>query len=489
MMNSSEKLSRLEKLIQKVQNFGLDTLTEIEEILVLMYDHGPIESFTNGTNGVGFTGESLFSIKPNNSINPDYKDEIEFKFHDENCTKISMFTQKPSEFIVKENGHRPSARYLVELFGYPSKETGRKKCYSTFKSGRKNNLGWTIVVAREIQKVIAINNGEPICSWNFQELKNHLSIKHKETMFISAKVDKTKTPRTFHYNSAIHAKFSKFENFISAIEEGFVTIDLALSTKESGNVKNAGWTFKTTLKSIPYIFTEVTNYSLGKKVALDKLTLGNPNTYQLQLIKTPLHFNLGVKNIMHNGTQIARMNNYVNTIQESSKSNTIVGLPEFIRTLVDFDNTKILTKGKVFHAKGQSTLLENMADVIIAYTNANNETESSIGYNKPKNKGGRHTFHLHDLVDGTSKAIQNITNARKDKSLYDWMVEDLGITPSTYKTRNKIDTANHQKNATISTMVSTTEVSAFEHAYKKIAGKLKSGEVTSATALELINLL
>ena len=38
-------------------------------------------------------------------------------------------------------------------------------------------------------------------------------------------------------------------------------------------------------------------------------------------------------------------------------------------------------------------------------------------------------------------------------------------------------------------VTSTTEVSAFEHAYKKIAGKLKSGEVTSATAIRLIKLL
>ena len=473
-MNSSEKLSRLEKLIQKVQNFGLDTLTEIEEILVLMYDHGPIESFTNGTNGVGFTGESLFSIKPNNSINPDYKDEIEFKFHDENCTKISMFTQKPSEFIVKENGHRPSARYLVELFGYPSKETGRKKCYSTFKSGRINNLGWTIVVAREIQKVIAINNGEPICSWNFQELKNHLSIKHKETMFISAKVDKTKTPRTFHYNSAIHAKFSKFENFISAIEEGFVTIDLALSTKESGNVKNAGWTFKTTLKSIPYIFTEVTNYSLGKKVALDKLTLGNPNTYQLQLIKTPLHFNLGVKNIMHNGTQIVRMNNFVNTIQESSEE-IFDGSPTFAAYLVENQLNMILNIGGMPTYPKNGSAVRTAVNTIVDYTDG-----------IEKEKGAKSWIY----TINNPNALTTIRQDLKD-------VGNLQALAKYYKTGNKIDTANlvsydpanHQKNATISTMVSTTEVSDLAHAFTKIADSLENGEVSTTIARRLIKLL
>jgi hypothetical protein len=168
------------------------------------------------------------------------------------------------------------------------------------------------------------------------------------------------------------------------------------------------------------------------------------------------------------------VNNAVNPIQESSEK-IFDGSPTFAAYLVENQLNMILDIGGMPTYPKNGSAVRTAVNTIVDYTDG-----------IEKEKGAKSWIY----TINNPNALTTIRQDLKD-------VGNLQALAKYYKTGNKIDTANyvsydpanHQKNATISTMVSTTEVSDFEHAYNKIAGKLESGEVTSATALKLIKLL
>ena len=455
-------MNNLREKISSVDHLGLSASDGLLRKMHHMYDYGYIKSMRHTDSGVGFTGESLLNIKENNSKEPDYNG-IELKFKKFTSKKITLFTQKPAGFVVKPFGINPSAKWIVDNCGYMAKD-GRQKFYCSVKVGRINNRGWELKIDRATERVFLINYNKPFCWWDFSILKEHFYTKHNQTMFISADVKIDEGKESFRYEHIVYAENPSFEKFISAVGEGIIQIDPSFSTKQNGLVKNGGWPIRITSKYVPSIFEEVSEYNLPE--------VKNAETNQLEFIKKPISI-IGEKK-MHNGTQIARVNNAVNPIQESSEK-IFDGSPTFAAYLVENQLNMILNIGGMPTYPKNGSAVRTAVNTIVDYTDG-----------IEKEKGAKSWIY----TINNPNALTTIRQDLKD-------VGNLQALAKYYKTGNKIDTsgyvsydpANHQKNATISTMVSTTEVSDFEHAYNKIAGKLESGEVTSATALKLIKLL
>lgn len=478
MINDFKSVNNLRHAVANVNHLGLDTTTELLNKMYAIFTAGYVETIShkNKDGGVGSTLEYFLDIEENNSKDSDYKSAIELKSKKKNektsvSKKITLFNQTPSDYLIKLHGKNPSPQWIVENKGYLGKpkdgETeGRLKLYCGVGANYPNGRGWILNINKAEERVYLLHYNELFCYWDFSVLEERFYTKHKETMFITAdtKIDDNGI-ESFRYSHIVHAKKPSFEKFVTALEERSIILDVSFSTQKNGSVKNRGWPFRTTSKYVPYIFREVCEYNLHE--------VKNLETNQLEFIKNPISI-IG-ENKMYNGISATTTTNVHPTI---TGSEIIIGRPEFIKKLVDNDLTKILPKGKVFHAKSQSALLGNMADAIIAFVNQNGICIVHT------NSGARHKF---EILNPT--VFTNIVKAMKDRSLYEWIVEDLGVKPSTYKssTLEKITPISLEVNQT--PVTSTTEVNDLEHAFTKIADSLENGEITTTIARRLITLL
>lgn len=210
---------------------------------------GFIKSKQNGKGGIGRTLEELLNISENNYMVSDLFDiEIKASNYELKLQKISFFSITPkgdSDYEIER---------LYNTYGYTDKFDIKNKkfninLYCTRKS-LLNNLYYSLKINKEEEKIyLCIQNkyGETIemkTYWEFKEIYRRLELKLLKIAFFEGRKKIIENDTYFKYEKLTFYKLKNKENFIEAIEKGYIGIMFSIGTnKTTGLINDHGTKF------------------------------------------------------------------------------------------------------------------------------------------------------------------------------------------------------------------------------------------------------
>lgn len=211
----------------------IESLHEISQI-------GYIPTARKGDTGVGQTLEQKLGLIENNLSLPDIGGEIELKaFRKDSNSMLTLFTKEPIS-----NLGRGRDRYLLETFGYESLKPNRiSDLYTTVSALGYNAQGFKLEVYNDklmlVHKDVNLN-----IYWPYELLKDVFEKKLPSLVVVLADAKDSGFDESFHYNEAYYLEGFSFEGFMSAIEAGYIKVDLRMHMKASNTPRNHGTAFR-----------------------------------------------------------------------------------------------------------------------------------------------------------------------------------------------------------------------------------------------------
>jgi len=242
---------------------------ELLQKLRSISNKGFIPSIRQGDTGVGMTLENLLGIAANSSRAPDYKG-IELK-----ASRISnigavgnrsqLFSKSPS-WKLSPMG---TAERLVATRGYIDGD-GTQALRHTISGNKPNSRGLYLDVdyandyLRQMFTDLAVRDFSPEhdVTWVFDDLREALKKKHRETFWVKAFHNNDRTDEQFHYATVEHTKDPYIEKLETLFETGIVTMDYTMHLKSSGKTRNHGYLFKLKANCFEALFPKPTQYDL-----------------------------------------------------------------------------------------------------------------------------------------------------------------------------------------------------------------------------------
>ncbi len=267
--NSIAQQGFVYELLQQIkcskQSVAMELLHKIERI----HKQGFLPSVTPGDPGVGDTLEHALGISRNNAKTPDYKG-IELKStrltrhgFARNATRPTLFTKVPDEGLTY--------REIVETYGKWQTPRGgsaeRLQLYETFTTQRVNAYGLKLEINTEKDRLdmLYVRQGrlrEYVCSWNMENLKDALLLKHRETFWVKACSKDHDGREYFRYDKVLHTKKPNASLLAPLLASGKITVDLAAHFKEDGKWRDHGMLFKIKPEDIQLLMGEPVVYDL-----------------------------------------------------------------------------------------------------------------------------------------------------------------------------------------------------------------------------------
>ena len=255
----------LQQIKYNKQSVALELLRKIKNI----HNWGFLPSITSGDPGVGDTLEHALGIERNNSKSPDYKG-IELKStrltrHGSvrNSTRSTLFTRVPDAGM--------SYREVVETYGkwqIPRGSTiARLQLYETFTTQRVNSYGLKLEINTDADRLDMLYVQQErlrkyVSSWQMDNLKSALLLKHHETFWVKAQSEDHNGREYFRYDKVLHTKKPNASLLVPLIESGKITLDLAAHFKEDGKWRDHGMLFKMKPEDIKLLLGEPIEYDL-----------------------------------------------------------------------------------------------------------------------------------------------------------------------------------------------------------------------------------
>lgn len=215
------------------------------------------QSEVTADTGIGRTIESFLGISMNSDKTPDYKG-IELKSHrDKRVSKRDvLFTQTPDwELSVCKSG-----REIVDKYGYPINEEGKKTLQVTVRCDPPNAQRMFLNVNQidDLLEMQASNaKVEDIAVWRLMRLHDRLLVKHHETFWIEVENRISDGKEYFRYKEIEHTKNPNVGQFDVLLERNMISLDLMLC-RPSGRGDNYSFKIKKECKSL--LFPESTLY-------------------------------------------------------------------------------------------------------------------------------------------------------------------------------------------------------------------------------------
>ena len=233
---------------------GLGVADELLGKLKSIGSMGRVKSMRKGSTGIGYTLESLLGIKANSNKAPDFKG-IEIKSgriaslnkKAVQQPRITLFSKTPSK---KLSPLKPPE--LLDAYGYYSEIKERMQLYCSIDSEKRNSLGF-LLAGGTIEETLSVKNNKKdsedredreVLIWDMNELRNAFSKKHKETFWVGAEASKINNEEWFNYVKIRHTKNPSPEVFELCLLAGGVCLDLTLSQKPSGAIRDHGYLFR-----------------------------------------------------------------------------------------------------------------------------------------------------------------------------------------------------------------------------------------------------
>ena len=217
-------------------------IEKLNEEFVKIKEKGWVKSINKGTNGIGFTLESLLSIPRNELEIPDYNG-IELKTRRYSSKSyIILFSSKP------EGKYYHEVQRIKDKYGYPhSKFKQYKVLNNSVYANKLNKIGlnyyFKLDVDREKRKIylLVYNKYKELIEkeayWDFEILEEKIYRKLKFLALIKAysKKDIYQDCEYFKYNYMRIYYLKSFETFISLVEDGTIRVNFKLNIKTSGD--------------------------------------------------------------------------------------------------------------------------------------------------------------------------------------------------------------------------------------------------------------
>lgn len=238
-----------------------DALQDLLQRMAGIARQGFVASLRAGPTGVGFTLETLLGIKANASRSPDFRG-IEVKAHrlgksgKTARTRTTLLSQIPDW----KNSRLETARELLNEFGYRRPDDDRLQLYCTCaESPNPQGLYLEHEDKTETLHARAMLAGEDaprdVVSWKLAALHEHLATKHQQTAWVGAEVQSSHSGKeAFRYRRLSVTSAPRIERFGPLVETGDITMDLTLSEREGGRVRDHGYLFKIRPESAHLLF-------------------------------------------------------------------------------------------------------------------------------------------------------------------------------------------------------------------------------------------
>lgn len=248
------------KLLQSIKKGYSSVIDELVDKLRDIKKEGFVKGISHGDTNVGMTLEHLLNIPPNSLKEPDYKGiELKSKRYKENRAKTlqTLFTCVPDWQNSKTN-----AKTILNNWGYWADDAivGRRfNLYCTVRAHVPNSQGLYLEVSEKEDLLINYGDKEGqkhlfVAQWNINELKKRLSIKHKETVWVSATTDVRSDGEYFLFDKVVHTKGPNIAMFPYLLDSGVITLDYTLHFKADGNTRDHGYMFRINPQDINLLF-------------------------------------------------------------------------------------------------------------------------------------------------------------------------------------------------------------------------------------------
>lgn len=225
---------------------------KLKEEFIKIKEKGWIKSSNRGSNGIGFTFESLLGIPKNELEIPDYNG-IELKTRRYGSTSyIILFSSKP------EGKYYHEVERIKDTYGYPhSKFKEYKVLNNSVYCNKLNKIGqkyyFKLDVDRTQRKIylLVYDKNKRLIErdvyWDFDILEEKLYRKLRILAIIKTYSKKDNDWEYFKYDSMNIYRLKNFEKFIQLIEEGMIRINFKLNIKtkrdKMGQIHDYGTSF------------------------------------------------------------------------------------------------------------------------------------------------------------------------------------------------------------------------------------------------------
>jgi hypothetical protein len=221
------------------------TIDQIVVKLKEIRDLGFVPTMRVGNTGIGYTLETLFGIAENNVRTPDFG-EIELKSQRKNIsTPITLFTSDKGAWRIKHS-------VVIRNYGYVDKKDRQAlKCFVT----SKPNPQGLFTLADELELKLFHTSGVLIASWPIELILKRFSEKMVALVTVLAETRLDKDLREeFWFNEAYFLHAPSRENFVTALRQGAIVLDIRTHLKDSGAARNRGTAFRTLESDLPLFF-------------------------------------------------------------------------------------------------------------------------------------------------------------------------------------------------------------------------------------------
>lgn len=222
-----------------------------------------VKSINNGYCGIGDTFEMLLGKEKADFCFPDYNN-IEIKTRKAySKSLISLFSSVPDGENLFEVDR------LRDVYGYPDKTIKEAKIlFATVYASRYSTIGSKFLFRLEIdskKKRLYLCIYDKECTpiekkiyWSFELLEERLYTKLKYLMLVYAWDKKVNNETHYKYYKCEFYKLNSFENFIKAIENGFISITFRIGVRKGlykyGMPYNHGLSFGIEVEHLPCIY-------------------------------------------------------------------------------------------------------------------------------------------------------------------------------------------------------------------------------------------
>lgn len=232
---------------------------ELKNLFYQIKNMGWIKSHRSGNTGVGKTFEDLLNKKEDNLALPDFKD-IEIKSQrNASSSMITLFTKSP-DYPTCVN------TFLRENFGNISQKYNGKKILHTTINAKNFNThisgnDFKILIDKEHNRLtlqVRDHNTRKIiyenAYWSFENIEKSLTEKLKFISVIGADEKVENNINYFQYNKIQLITGLTLKNFLTALENGDIFVDIRIGVyntgKNKGKTHDHGTGFRITLDNL-----------------------------------------------------------------------------------------------------------------------------------------------------------------------------------------------------------------------------------------------
>lgn len=218
-------------------------IKKLKEEFIKIKEKGWVKSLNKGSNGIGFTFESLLGISRNELEIPDYNG-IELKTRRYSSTSyIILFSCKP------EGKYYHEVQRIKDEYGYPHSKFKQYKILNNSAYANKlNKIGQNYyfkldvdIVQNKIYLIIYDKYKKVIerdVYWDFDILKEKLYRKLSVLAIIKAYAKRDMSDEGYEYFKYNYMKIyflKDFKHFIKLVEEGVIRVNFKLNIKTKGD--------------------------------------------------------------------------------------------------------------------------------------------------------------------------------------------------------------------------------------------------------------